>query len=90
MNMSDTPHREPSTDLHRVLAAYRRRARTIAQLHKQAIAAANADRPAPQTARKAGHSRWREADGIIATGVLKIIALTALIALLGCIFVRLP
>jgi hypothetical protein len=39
--MSDTPHREPSTNLHRELAARRRRARIIAQLHKQAIAAAN-------------------------------------------------
>ena len=36
--MSDTPHCEPSTNLHRVLAANQRRARTIAQLYKQAIA----------------------------------------------------
>jgi hypothetical protein len=71
-------------------AAHQRRARLIAKMQEQAIAAANADRPAPQTVRKAGHSRWREADGIIATGALKIIAVTALIVLLGCIFVRLP
>jgi hypothetical protein len=71
-------------------AAYRRRARLIAEMQELAIAAANADRPAPQTAKKSGHPRWREADGIIAMGVLKIIAATALIALLGCILVRLP
>lgn len=86
--MSDTPHREPSTNLYRVLAAHRRRARTIAQLHEQAIAAANADRLALQTAKKAGtirDSRWRKADAAIATGVLKMIAVTILIAALGCI-----
>ncbi len=71
-------------------AAYQRRARLIAKMQKQAIAAANADRPAPQTVKKLEHPRWREADGIIAVGVLKIIAATALIALLGCILVRLP
>jgi hypothetical protein len=89
--MDDGPiRRERSPELVPTLAAHERRARLIAQIHEQAIAAANADRPAPQTAKKSGHARWREADGIIATGVLKIIALTALIALLGCIFVRLP
>jgi hypothetical protein len=39
MNMSDTStQREPSTNLHRDLAAHGRRARLIAQLHKQAMA----------------------------------------------------
>jgi hypothetical protein len=88
MNMSDTPHREPSTNLYRVLAAHRRRARTIAQLHKQAIAAANADRLVQQTQKKADvtdYSRWRKADGVIATGVLRMIEVAVLIAVLGCI-----
>ena len=40
--MSDTPiRREPPPKLDRVLAAYERRARLIAQLHEQAIATAN-------------------------------------------------
>ena len=88
MVMRDTPQREPSTKLHRVLAAHRRRARIIAQLHDQAIAAANADRLAQQTAIKARitrHSRWSKADGVIATGILKMIAVTILIAALGFI-----
>jgi hypothetical protein len=88
MIMSDTPQREPSTKLHRVLAAHRRRERIIAHMHEQAIAAANADRLALQTAKKAGtirDSRWRKADAAIATGVLKMIAVTILIAALGCI-----
>jgi hypothetical protein len=82
--------RERSPELVPVLAAHERRARLIAQIKEQAIAAANAGGPAQHTAKKSGHSRWREADGIIATGVLKIIAVTALIVLLGCILVRLP
>jgi hypothetical protein len=88
MNMSETPHREPSTNLHRVLAAHRRRARTIAQIQKQAIAAANADLLALQTAKKAGiarNSRWRKADTVIATWVLKMMAVAIGIAALGCI-----
>lgn len=90
MVMRDTPQREPLTKLQRVLAAHRRRARIIAQLHHQAIAAANADRLAQQTAIKARitrHSRWRKADGVIATGILKMIAVTLLIAALGFILV---
>jgi len=86
--MSDTPHREPSTNLHPVLAAHRRRARIIAQLHEQAIAAANADRLALQTAKKAcitGDSRWRKADAVVAAGILKMLAVTILIAAFGCI-----
>jgi hypothetical protein len=40
--MSDTPiRREPPPKLDRVLAAYERRARLIAQLHEHAIATAN-------------------------------------------------
>ena len=40
--MSDTPiQREPAPKLDRVLAAHERRARLIAQLHEQAIAAAS-------------------------------------------------
>jgi hypothetical protein len=40
--MSDTPtQRGPPARLDRVLAAYERRARLIAQLHRQAIATAN-------------------------------------------------
>ena len=88
MVMRDTPQGEPSTKLRRVLAAHRRRARIIAQLHDQAIAAANADRLAQQTAIKARitrHSRWGKADGVIATGILKMIAVTILIAALGSI-----
>jgi hypothetical protein len=84
--MRDKPQREPSTKLHRVLAAHRRRARIIAQLHDQAIAAANADQLAQQTAIKARvtrYSRWRKADGEIATGILKMIAVTTLIAAPG-------
>jgi hypothetical protein len=89
--MRDTPQREPSTKLHRVLAAHRRRARIIAQLHAQAIAAANKannDLSAQHQAIKTGiakHSRWRKADAVIATGILKMIAVTILIAALGSI-----
>jgi hypothetical protein len=89
--MRDTPQREPSTKLHRVLAAHRRRARIIAQLHAQAIAAANKannDLSAQHQAIKAGiakHSRWRKANAAIATGILKMIAVTILIAALGSI-----
>jgi hypothetical protein len=89
--MRDTPQREPSTKLHRVLAAHRRRARIIAQLHAQAIAPANKannDLSAQHQAIKAGiakHSRWRKADAVIATGILKMIAVTILIAALGSI-----
>ena len=39
--VGERPEKEPSTKLHRVLAAHRRRARIIAQLHEQAIAAAH-------------------------------------------------
>jgi hypothetical protein len=93
MIMRDTPNREPSTNLHRVLAAHKRRARIIAQLHKQAIAAANKandDLSAQHQAINAGiakHSRWRKADGVIATGLLKMIAVTILIAALASILV---
>ena len=86
--MRDTPDREPSTKLHRVLAAHRRRARIIAQLREQAIAAANDDLSAQQKEIKAGitrHPRWRKADGVIATGILKMIAVTILIAAIGSI-----
>jgi hypothetical protein len=71
-----------------ILAAHERRARLIAQIQEQAIAAANADRLALQTAKKAGiirDSRWRKADAVIAAGILKMIAVTILIAALGCI-----
>jgi hypothetical protein len=52
LDMSDTPvRREPPPTLERVLATYERRARLIAQLHEQAIAAAN-DLPAQEKAIK--------------------------------------
>jgi hypothetical protein len=81
--MDDKPiQRERSLALD---AAHRRRARLIAQMHAQANAVANADRLAHQAVDAIAHSRWRKADGIIATAALKIIAVAAFIALLGCI-----
>jgi hypothetical protein len=68
-------------------AAHQRRGRLIAQIHRQAIAAANADRLAQQAADVTRHSRWREADGVIAAGVLKMIAVAWVIAALGCVLV---
>jgi hypothetical protein len=68
-------------------AAHQRRARLIAQIHRQAIAAANADRLAQQAPDVTRHSRWRKADGIIATGILKMLAVSSLIAVLGCALV---
>jgi hypothetical protein len=86
--MSDRPtqHKQPKLD--RALAAHERRARRIAQLHEQAIAAASIDPAAPQKTIEAGvtrHARWRKADRTIATAILRIIGAAMLIAGLGCI-----
>ncbi len=78
--MSDTPtRREPPPELDRVLAAHKRRARLIAQLHRQAIATAN-DLPARQNAIKeiTKDARRRKAEAwLIAAG--------AFIVAAGCI-----
>jgi hypothetical protein len=86
--MSDRPtqHGQPKFD--RALAAHERRARIIAQLHEQAVAAANDDLSAPQKALKAGitkHARWHKVDWMIATAILKMSAVTILVAALVCI-----
>ena len=83
--MNDTPaqHEQPNVD--RVLAAHKRRARLIARLHEQAIAAANDDLSAPQNTIKAGitkHARWQRPDRMIATAILKMTAAAILIAAL--------
>jgi hypothetical protein len=83
--MGDGPtqrERSPTLD-----AAHQRRARLIAQIRRQAIAAANADRLAQQAADVTRQSRWRKADGVIAAGILKMIAVAAVIAALGCVLV---
>ena len=90
--MNDTPAQHEQPNLDRVLAAHKRRARLIAQLHEQAIAAANADRFAQQTAIKTDitrHSPWRKADWVIAAALLKMAAVAILIAGLGCILLAL-
>jgi hypothetical protein len=78
--MSDTPtRREPPPELDRVLAAHKRRARLIAQLHRQAIATGN-DLPARQNAIKeiTKDARRRKAEAwLIAAG--------AFIVAAGCI-----
>jgi hypothetical protein len=85
MAMSDTPvQRKPSPTLDRFLAAHQRRARIIAQLHEQAIAAASdlstqhkairAD-----TAKDAGRGK---AEAWLCTGVF-LVALGCLVAA-GC------
>jgi hypothetical protein len=89
--MSDTPAHQEQPKLDHVLAAHKRRARLIAQLHEQAITAAN-DLSAPQNANKADtkkHTRWQKADRMIATAILKMIAAAILIAALGCILLAL-
>jgi hypothetical protein len=68
-------------------AAHQRRARLIAQIHRQAIAAANADRLARQATDVTRQSRWRQADGVIAAGILKVLAVASFIAVLGCVLV---
>ena len=67
--------------------AHQRRARLIAQIHREAIAAANADRLARQVTNVTRQSRWREADEILATGVLKLIVAASVIGVLGCALV---
>ena len=84
--MSDTPiRREAPPRLDRVLAAYERRARLIAQLHRQAIATAN-DLSARHKAIEAGHAkdaRRRKTEAwLIAAG--------AIIVALGCILALWP
>jgi hypothetical protein len=86
--MSGTPahHKQPKLD--RVLAAHKRRARLIAQLHEQAIAAANDDLSAAQNTIKTGttrHSWWSNAAWVSATALLKVVAVAILVAGLGCI-----
>jgi hypothetical protein len=84
--------REPARQLDGAVAAHKRRARLIAQLHEQAITAANNDLSARQNATKAGvtkHARWQRADRMIATAILKIIAAAMLVAALGCILLAL-
>jgi predicted kinase len=83
---------EPARQLDSAVAAHERRARLIAQLREQAIAAAINDLSAPQNAIKAGitkHARWQKADRVIATAILKMIAAAILIAALGCILLAL-
>ena len=83
MGSGPTQHeRSPTVD-----GEHQRRARLIAQIHRQAIAAANADRLAQQSADAPRQSRLRKADGVIAAGILKMIAVAAVIAALGCVLV---
>jgi hypothetical protein len=87
--MRDRSTQHPKLD--GAIAAHERRARLIAQLHEQAVAAANNDLSAPH-AIKAGitkHARWQKADRMIATAILKMIAAALLIAALGCILLAL-
>jgi hypothetical protein len=70
-----------------VFAAHDRRAQLIAQIEEQAIAAANADRLAQQAAEVARHSRWRNADRVIVAGILKMIAVAAVITALVSLLV---
>jgi hypothetical protein len=79
-----TQHEQPKLD--RVLAAHKRRARLIAQLHEQAIAAANDDLSATGTTK---HARSENADRTFATALLKVAAVAILIAGLGCILLAL-
>jgi hypothetical protein len=63
--MSDTPtQRGPPARLDRVLAAYERRARLIAQLHRQAIATAN-DLLTQRKAIEAGHAKDAQRNRLI-------------------------
>jgi hypothetical protein len=89
MVASDMPAHHEQPKLDSVLAAHKRRARLIARLHEQAIAAANDELSAPQNTIKAGitnHARWQKADQVIATATLKMIAAALVIAALVCIF----
>jgi hypothetical protein len=82
MGSGPTQHeRSPTVD-----GEHQRRARLIAQIHRQAIAAADADRLA-QAADVTRHSRWRKADGVIAAGILKTLAVAGVVAALGCVLV---
>jgi hypothetical protein len=74
------------------LTAHKRRARLIAQIQEQAIAAANNDLSPPQNAIEPDITRraqWQKADGMIAAAILKMMAVTMLIAALGCILLAL-
>jgi hypothetical protein len=67
---------------------HERRARLIAQIQEQAIAAANNDLSPPQNAIEPDITRraqWQKADGMIATAILKMMAVAMIIAGLGCI-----
>ena len=86
--MSDTPvPREPPLKLDRVLAAHERRARLIAQLHEQAIAAAS-DLSARHNAIGAGiakDARRRKAEVLLFSAGAFLLALGCIVAV-GCIF----
>ena len=84
--MSDTPiQRKPSPKLDRVLAAHERRARIIAQLHEQAIAAASGLAPQREpiragTAKDAGRGK---AEAWFCAGAF-LLALGCIVAV-GCV-----
>ena len=79
--MSDTPtQRGPPARPDRVLAAHERRARLIAQLHRQAIATAN-DLLTQRKAIEAGHAKDAQRRKTEAW----LIAAGAIIVALGCI-----
>ena len=81
--MSDTPtQRGPPARPDRVLAAHERRARLIAQLHRQAIATAN-DLLTQRKAIEAGHAKDAQRRKTEAW----LIAAGAIIVALGCILV---
>ena len=86
--MSDTPlQRAPPLKLDRVLAAHERRARLIAQLHEQAIAAAS-DLSAQHKANGAGiakDARRRKAEALLFSAGAFLLALGCIVAV-GCIF----
>ena len=89
--MSDTPtQREPPPKLDRVLAAHERRARLIAQLHEQAIAAAG-DLSAQHKAIGALIAKdvqRRKAEAWFCTGAF-LLALGCIVAV-GCVFAICP
>jgi hypothetical protein len=84
--MSDSSTQHPKLD--GAVEVHQRRARLIAQIQEQAIAAANADRLAQQTAIKTSitrHAQWQKADRVIATAMLRMMAAAFFIAALTCI-----
>ena len=68
-------------------AAHERRAQLIAQLHEQAIAAANNESSVQQKLIKASitrHAQRQKAGWTIAATLLKVIGVAILIAVIGC------